>query len=490
MPKAEIERLASGSLIYGLGAVLQKFISFFLLPVFTRILNPEDYGAAALVGLIAVGVSGFFSLGTGNSLGVIYFKDQELAKRPEKIWSNVILLLINGIVMCIVLLWLAPFLSVIMFQTERFKILLQISFLTLLITTLTDPFMAYLRMEQKAKTFIILNLVGTFCSLLISVFFVVVLGLGVTGMFAAGLMAQCILFLIVLSTVGRKLPFSIDKKWLGPLIRIGFPSVWGIFAFLIIDYSDRQMIQRMLGLDALGIYSIGYNFGMIMLICVGAFSMAWPPFFVSFISRREEAKTVFAKVLKYYLIVFGFLTLAFFGLARPVITLMVAVPFQDAFVVVGMVAAAYMLKGVYLIFLPGFYFAEKLVLQSSIEWISALANIALNFVLIPRFGIAGAAGATLGCYLVLPVSAAFLSSCFLDVEHEWAKIFRCIATIAAFSLILFLASKSIQSPLSMIALAFLILALFMLLSFFWVLTEHERQKISLRMVMRSKENKL
>ena len=53
-----LARLAKGSLIYGIGGVLQKFIGFFLLPFFTRALNPEDYGVYALVSLIAMAING------------------------------------------------------------------------------------------------------------------------------------------------------------------------------------------------------------------------------------------------------------------------------------------------------------------------------------------------------------------------------------------------------------------------------------------------
>lgn len=480
MLKIELKRLLRGSFVYGLGSVLQRFLSLLLLPLFTRFLQPEDYGAAALVGLLSVGVSGLFSLGTGNSLGILYFKEEDKSKRPVKIWTNVFLLMLYGALLYAIFYAFAPALSMLMFQTKEYAHLFRIALFGLLCSTVAAPLLAYFRMEEQAKTYVALTLISSLITISANIYFIVVLRLGVTGMVIAGTLANLVVFLLSILLVGRRIPFSIDATLVKPLVRIGFPSIWGMFAFMIIDYADRQMIQRMLGLDALGIYSVGYNFGMVMLICVNAFSMAWPPFFVSFISRREEAKTVFAKVLKYYLLVFGFLILAFFGFARPVITLMAAAPYWNAFVVVGMVAAAYVLKGVYLIFLPGFYFAEKLVLQTTMEWIAALTNIGLNFLLIPQFGIAGAAAATLGCYMVLPACTAFFSQKFLQVEYEWAKIFGCVALLCALSFSLFIASNSIASPSTMIYLTSLMLLLFILLSYFWVLSEHERRLVFIK----------
>ena len=477
MLKFELKRLLRGSFVYGLGSVLQRFLSFLLLPLFTRFLQPEDYGAAALVGLLSVGVSGLFSLGTGNSLGILYFKEEDSSKRPVKIWTNVLLLLVYGFFLYATLYVVAPTLSMLMFQTEEYSHLFRIALFGLLCSTASGPLLAYFRMEEEAKTYVVLTLISSLISISASIYLIVVLGLGVTGMLIAGLLANFVIFFLALLLVGRRIPFSVDTKLVKPLVRIGFPSIWGMFAFMIIDYADRQMIQRMLGLDALGIYSVGYNFGMVMLICVNAFSMAWPPFFVSFISRREEAKTVFAKVLKYYLLVFGFLVLIFFGFARPVTTLMAATTYRNAFVVVGMVAAAYTLKGAYLIFLPAFYFEEKLVLQTTMEWIAALTNITLNFLLIPRFGIAGAAAATLGCYMVLPACTAFFSQKFLQVDYEWTKIFGCVAALCTLSFFLFVASSSITSLSTMITLSILTLLMFIILSYFWVLSENERRMV-------------
>ena len=157
----------------------------------------------------------------------------------------------------------------------------------------------------------------------------------------------------------RHLPWRFEGRLVKPLVRIGFPSIFGLGAFLLIDYADRLILQRMLGLEQVGIYTIGYNFGMILLLAVGAFGNAWPPYFASFINKRQEAEQLFGKVLKYYLAVFGFFSLFLFAAARPVVELMTARPFHGAYSVVGLVGLAYMLKGCYLILLPGIFFCQK-----------------------------------------------------------------------------------------------------------------------------------
>mgnify|MGYP006176229153 CR=1 FL=1 len=111
-----------------------------------------------------------------------------------------------------------------------------------------------------------------------------------TGLILAGTLGFAINLGVAGFYVGRRIPFSINQKLFFPLVRIGFPSIFGMFAFLFIDYADRQMIERMLGLSYLGVYSLGYSFGMVMLLAVSAFATAWPPFFMSYVKKEEEEK--------------------------------------------------------------------------------------------------------------------------------------------------------------------------------------------------------
>jgi O-antigen/teichoic acid export membrane protein len=402
--------------------MLQRFMGLLLLPFFTRELTPADYGVVALISLIGVAMSGLFTLGTGNSMGVLYYRELDNSKRPTIIWTNTLLMAVNGLFWYIVLFVAAPSLSDLMFQTERYADLIRIALLGTVLSSMSDPWLAYLRMEEKAKRYVMITLVSSLLSISMSIWFVLVQRIGVTGVLLASTLTPGIMLLVNWSVIGRKLHFKIDTRLLVPLVRIGFPSIFGLFAFLLIDYADRQMIERMVSLDALGVYSVGYSFGMVMTVAVGAFATAWPPFFMSYINRREEARTVFARVLTYYLMGFGTLIVLFFFAAKPVVLLLTAPAFHNSYLVVGFVAAAYMLKGCYLIMLPGIYFAEKLHKQSLVEWTAAIVNIGFNLWLIPIFGMIGAALATFISYLTLPALAWAVARCYLAVDYEWSRI--------------------------------------------------------------------
>ena len=80
------------------------------------------------------------------------------------------------------------------------------------------------------------------------------------------------------------------------------------------------------------------------------------------------------------------------------------------------------MKGVYLIFLPGFYFNKKLHLISLIEWSAAIINVILNLIMIPKLGIIGAAIATALSYLTLCIITYFKGNNYLEVNYQWINI--------------------------------------------------------------------
>jgi O-antigen/teichoic acid export membrane protein len=478
MLKAALTRLAKGSLIYGIGGMLQRFMGLLLLPFFTRVLTPQDYGVVALVSLIGVAMSGLFTLGTGNSMGVLYYRELDIAKRPTIIWSNVLLLTLNGVFWYALLFLAAPILSSLMFQSDRYADLIRLALLGSIFSAIADPWLAYLRMEEKARRYVVITLISSLLSIGLSIWLVLVQDLGVKGLILAGTLAQGIMLGVNWLVIGEQLPFHIDATLFRPMVRVGFPSIFGLFAFLLIDYADRQMIERMVSLDALGIYSVGYSFGMVMSIAMGAFATAWPPFFMSYLNKPDEARIVFAQVLTYYLIGFGALVVLFFFLAKPITLMMTAPAFHEAHLVVGLVAAGYMLKGCYLIVLPGIYFAEKLHMQSVIEWVAAIVNISLNLWLIPQLGIVGAALATFLSYLSLPIFAWLLARRYLVVDYDFERIAKItMAILLASSLLYFISFSGDASLVSTMFVNAAVLLFYMSVAYRLLMTAYEREQL-------------
>ena len=293
----QLVNLSKDTIVYGLSGAIQKSISFLILPFLTSKLAPKDFGIFALITLAVSFLVGLFNLGTSNSLYIMYHKESDLLAKEHLIWTNFFLNLMVALLLLPILFFLTALLNDILFSTGDYSELLFLAITTLAIWTLCEPFMSYLRLENRVYTYVFFMIFTSSLIAFFSFYFVVVMNLGVEGLIFAGLISKSLVLLLMLLVVSRKIKFGVLFLKLKSLVKIGIPSIFGLFAFICIDYSDRKIIDIFLGLDLVGLYSMAYSFGSVALLITSAFSIAWSPFFISFVNKVEEAKIIFPKIL-------------------------------------------------------------------------------------------------------------------------------------------------------------------------------------------------
>jgi O-antigen/teichoic acid export membrane protein len=143
-----------------------------------------------------------------------------------------------------------------------------------------------------------------------------------------------------------------------------------------------------------------------------------------FLDRQQEARQIFGRILTYYVLGVGSLTLLFFILARPVVMLMTQPAFHQAYKAVGFSASAQFLIGVFTLLLPGIYFAKEVKYVNLVQGAAALASLGLNLVLIRAYGGVGAAAAlAIGMLLLVAFQLAWnVRRRYLVMQCEWTRL--------------------------------------------------------------------
>ena len=155
------------------------------------------------------------------------------------------------------------------------------------------------------------------------------------------------------------------------------------------------------------------------------FELAWIPFMLS-VAKRDDAKQIYSSVLTYFLLIGVFIALALSVLSREVIAIMATPPFHDAYKVVPLIAFSYLLFGCYLILQAGIYIEGKTKYVPLIVGAGAVLNLGLNYLLIPSYGMMGAATATLLSYLLLPVAMLFVAGKYYPIRYEFDRIIKIV----------------------------------------------------------------
>ncbi len=388
---SQIKRLGKNSLIYGVGTLLNRFIGLLLLPLFTSYLTPGDYGILSMLALLVVFLQPIFSLGISAGMGPIYFDSINKKIQDETIWTSFILLLLSSIFLIVFSSIFKNSLSLILFKNTEYGLIIVLHLIGIAFEIMSTSFRLRLQYDERAVEFIVLTTISLLLSIFLRILFIVSFSEGVLGFVKAQLIFRVLSFIGFYLVAMKGSRSCFNKVKAKHILKLSLPLVPS-FAFLfIIMQSNHYILQYFWGLDIVGIYSIGFSFGMVMGVFVNAFTTAWYPFFMSFINKREEAKIIFGRILSYYTIGFGFLCSLFFFFAKPIVIIMTQEPFFGASKVVGLTAFSQVLTGFYTLLLVGIYFEKELKYIPVIQLITSLFSLVLNLVIIKQFGLFGAA---------------------------------------------------------------------------------------------------
>lgn len=404
MIRSQLKRLLNSTAVYGIGGILTRFISFFLLPVYTSYLTPDDYGIISIIGLLTLCTFPVFSLGFGTSLGICYFDHKDTPGKEKTIWTSIVILVFSTTILVLLGWWFGPQISWLSLQDTKYADLILISFLATAASILYTPLRSYLQFEERAKLYVTLTIISSLITIGFSILMVVYFAGGAAGMIKANLYGQTATLVLISIVVGRKVKFRFDMKECNKLLKLGIPLVPAFFCLFIIQQSNKYTLMWLSGLHSVGIYSVGFNIGYTMNLLVNGFTAAWYPYFMSFVDKQDEASPLFGRIFTYYTMVFGALTACYFIFARPVVLLLTKTPFHDCYYMVGLTAASNLFLGMFTLLLPGIYFAKDVKFITVIQLIAAVLVIILNFLLIWLWDFQGAAwalmlGNTLLCLL-------------------------------------------------------------------------------------------
>jgi len=418
---SRLRQLTSDSLIYGLGGVAARFVGLFLVPIFTRVFQPDEYGILDIITTATVIVSGILMLGTDAAVGFYFFDTDDRNQRRLTVstWLYFQVGLVG--VVCLGLLPLAGPLSAALFRTIEYITLIRLALLTLPLSFLAGICMTILRLRFATGHYSILS-VGTVSSnALLSVYLVVFRHIGIAGVLWANLLTNAVFSVIGLSLTIASYTLRFSMTHLLDLLKYGVPLVPAAIAGWTVSFASRYFLLYMMSLHEVGLFSIGNKVASIVLLLVSAFQTAWGPFALS-LAKESDAKKTYAKVLTYYVVFTAVVALLLSTFSREILLVLTQPAYVAAYQVVGLLALGMIANGAYYIVAIGVNLTKKTAYISGTTAVAAAVNIAANFVLIPWLGILGAAAATLLGNLASTCLLYRVAQRFYPVPYETAKV--------------------------------------------------------------------
>lgn len=422
----KIRELSKHLAIYGAGDVAIQALNFLLLPFYVRYLSQADYGVLALLASIEATVKLFFRWGVDGAF-MRFWYDCEDERARQRLASTLFFFLLgtNGVLL-IVSVIAAPLLSERLLQSPGYTLALQLVLLNTFAIGFTFIPFHVLRMQKRAREFSALTIARSASTLVLRVILVMGAGLGIMGIVIADVVVTAVILAVMVRLFAPLLRPTFSKAVLRKSLAFGLPRVPHGFALQLMSVGDRFVMTRYLSLQDIGVYSIGVSFGLIEKIALGAFEYAWAPFYYA-TAREPDAPRVFSTVATYGIAVLALMTAGLSAIAVDLLDAVTGGQYVAAAGVVTWTAIGVFFYGVYLLTSIGLNITGRTQYYPVTTAIGAAANIGLNFALIPRFGMIGAAWAN-GAAYALQASIAFgFSQRFYPVAYEYGRVSRAIA---------------------------------------------------------------
>ena len=193
--------------------------------------------------------------------------------------------------------------------------------------------------------------------------------------------------------------------------------------------ADRFVLGLYMPLREVGIYLIGSTVAGVIKFYPVAFEAAWMPFAFDSLRRRDAPK-LFARMGTYAFAVLAFLTVALVGLAPPVIELVLPGDYRAAMPVVPLLVVAMAIQSMSWFPMTSVNIAKQTRIYPMVTAIGASASILANLLLIPRFGMRGAALALLGSQLITTAATVYFAQRVYHIPYEVARLAKVLGVSA------------------------------------------------------------
>ena len=417
----ELRRLAKGSTLYGLGGLLPKTLGFVLIPIYTRYLTPREYGVLVYVGAIYAVLSIVMEMGQGQAVQRFYFEKRDDPEGLRSFLGSVQLFLFGAnLVLAFLLVVFGD--RLFFFSSIPFRPLLLIAVATAFFSISPIVPLWLFRARERAAPFVGLQ-IGYFVAVAGAIILAVaVWRLGVLGALEARLYVTVGYAVLGWALVAPRIRFRADRKDIGDALRFGLPLVPMDVANWILTFSDRVLLERMTTLEQVGLYSLGYTIGMVMADVVRSIHKAYLPYFLDIVGSDSKAPRTLATMGLAYVTAIS--AIALFGVlfAREGVMLLAAKSYHGAARVVPYVIVGYLIHGLYYLCINPLYYLKQTGILSVATVVAAAVNVGLNLLWIPRFGMMGAAYATVAAYLVPFLLVFAIAQRRFPIPYDFPKI--------------------------------------------------------------------
>ena len=438
----KLPKIVTNSALYSFTTLLQKGASFFLLPLYTAFLTPEDYGIVNVVTSVSSFLAVLIMMSLNGAATRFHYKNTEECYR-KVLWGT-----ITSIVFISSLGWGAVFFTLHRFLVDPFIGEIDfypyavIGLANTIITPLYLLFQSYLQARQEAFHYSVNTFSHFLTQVGLAIVFIAVYKMGAVGMLLSNVITSLIFFIYVLIVYIPKIKIGIHKDVANKAFKYSLPLVPHHISIWSAGTMDRLFLNGYKGKAVTGVYSVGQQFGNVVGTIAYSVNQAFVPWFFQMIEKGKEG---FGKIERMgACAVIGYALIAFvISLFAPeILRVMVSEKFREAWQIIPLITFAFVFHGVYFFFI-NILFIKDTGWVFTVTLASMVLDIILNIILVPIWGFWGCGIACFMTYFSRSIFALVLSlKKNKDIRYNYGVMYGVPLLLLALSFIPWLLSDT------------------------------------------------
>lgn len=417
------KKLLSNTLILSIGTFGSKLLVYFLMPLYTSILDTAQYGTADLITNAANLLIPFCCIGITHA---VFRFSADCKENSRVIFSSGMTVLI---ISSAVFLLLSPIMLFIPYIDEFYWLIAVYVICSNFHTICAE----YIRAKGHTALYALQGIVGTALTISFNLLFLIPLNMGVVGYVLSVAVADFLgtVFLISVAKLHRDFSFKyVSKAKTKEMLRYGIPMMPTVVIWWITNVSDRFIVTKIRGEAENGLYSAAYKIPTLITLVATVFIEAWQLSTISDSSDGDDRKKFFSEVFERYQAVIFLSCSILIAMSRIITSFLLADSYSRSadFIPVLLIATVFSSLTT---FMGSVYTVSKKTVMSMVTALfGAILNIVLNIIMIPEYGAQGAGIATLISYFSVFVIRAIDSKRSMPFSLGVPKLIINTVTVA------------------------------------------------------------
>lgn len=342
---SRVKQLIGETIIYGVSSVLTRFLNLLLLPFYTSILSPDEYGILNILNT-TFSILWLVSVLALDSASFVFFHDYDDEGKRKRIFSSWFWVqAMVGLIICLLVFFSSTDLSGLFFGQETFSTEFKLVSILLLFNLLPNIVWNWLRVKRKVKATAIFTVIQAAIIIVCNIWFILGLKLGIKGFFYAQLVSGLIMsvaaFFMLRDWIAVK---YFDKTLLKRMLLFSLPLVPTAVASWGLNSTGGYFIQARLGAADVGLYQTGMTLSGILAFVTTSFTQAWGPFAIS-VKDQKGALDFYARVFIIYISLIGLLAAGVLVFSSDILKIVTSPGYEDADWVAGLLSFNALLIG-------------------------------------------------------------------------------------------------------------------------------------------------